>query len=128
MFMVDLVFEECDFGFVIYGFMIDVIGKRIEIKDVVVKNGLIKLMEGVYWNYDLVFYMFIVGGIGGGKIYFFYLLIKVMLDVGMIDICDFKNVDLVDLSDLLVFKGYVYYGLGEIMICCLENGVKLMDK
>lgn len=128
MFMADLVSEERDFGFVTYGFMTDVIGKRIEIKDVVAKNGSIKLMEGVYWNYDSAPHMLIAGGTGGGKTYFLYSLIKAMLDVGTIDICDPKNADLADLSDLPVFKGHVHYGSGETMIRCLENGVKLMDK
>ncbi|KAA9176444.1 cell division protein FtsK [Enterococcus durans] len=128
MFMADLVSEERDFGFVTYGFMTDVIGKRIEIKDVIAKDGSIKLMEGVYWNYDSAPHMLVAGGTGGGKTYFLYSLIKAMLDVGTIDICDPKNADLADLSDLPVFKGHVHYGSGETMIRCLENGVKLMDK
>lgn len=51
--------------------------------------------------------MLIVGGIGGGKIYFFFIIIEVLLKLDVeLFIFDFKNVDLVDLG-MVMF--YVYF-------------------
>lgn len=128
MFLADLVSEERDFGFVTYGFMTDVIGNRISIENVISKDGSILLMNGVKWNYDEMPHMLVAGGTGGGKTYFLYSLIKALLSVGTIDICDPKNADLADLSNIPVFKGHIHYGAGETMIRCLENGVKTMEE
>lgn len=127
MFLADLVEEERQFGFIRYGFMTDVAKNRIQINEVVAKDGAISLMNGVKWEYDEMPHMLVAGGTGGGKTYFLYSLIKAILSVGTIDICDPKSADLADLSDLPVFKGHVFYGKGEMMIRCLENGVKTME-
>lgn len=110
MFLADLVAEQMDFGFVTYSFMTNVISKRISINEVIAKDGAITLMNGVKWAYDELPHMLIAGGTGGGKTYFMYSLIKAILSVGTVHICDPKSSDLADLADLPVFKGKVYYG------------------
>lgn len=127
MFLADLVEEKREFGFVGYSFMTNVASKRINIHDVVAKDGAIILMQGVKWVYDTQPHMLIAGGTGGGKTYFMYSLIKAILEVGTVYICDPKSADLADLSDLPVFEGKVFYGKGEMMIRCLEDAVKRMD-
>lgn len=128
MFLADLVLEEREFGFITYGFMTDVVGNRISIESVLAKDGAITLMKGVKWHYDEMPHLLVAGGTGGGKTYFLYSLIKGLLSVGTIDICDPKNADLADLSSIPVFKGHIFYGSGDTMIRCLENGVKEMEK
>jgi hypothetical protein len=128
MFLADLIEEEREFGFINFRLLTDVIRNRIEIKDVIAKDGAIKIMEGVYWEYDEMPHMLVAGGTGGGKTYFLYSLIKAFLNVGTIDICDPKSADLADLATVPVFKGHVYYGKGETMIRCLKNGVDMMEK
>ncbi|MGM0162851.1 FtsK/SpoIIIE domain-containing protein [Enterococcus sp. DIV1059_2] len=128
MFMADLVAEQMDFGFVTYSFMTDVISKRISIDQVIARNGSITLMNGVKWEYDELPHMLIAGGTGGGKTYFMYSLIKAILSVGTVYICDPKSADLSDLSDLPVFKGKIFFGQGETMIRCLEDAIKRMEQ
>jgi len=128
MFLADLVAEQMDFGFVTYSFMTDVLSKRIAISEVIAKDGAITLMNGVKWSYDELPHMLIAGGTGGGKSYFMYSLIKAILSIGTVHICDPKSADLADLADLPVFKGKVYYGQGETMIRCLEDAAKRMEE
>lgn len=128
MFLADLVEEERLFGYVRYSFLTDVIENRISIDECVASNGRVRLMKDVYWDYDEMPHMLIAGGTGGGKTYFLYSLIKALLEVGTIDICDPKNADLADLASIPVFKGHIYYGNSENMIRCIENAVKVMEK
>lgn len=128
MFLADCVGETPELGAMIYAFMTNVISKRITINEVVVKDGVIKLMDGVEWAYDNLPHMLIAGGTGGGKTYFMYALIRAFLEVGTVYICDPKSADLADLSDIPVFEGKVFYGKGEMMIRCLEDAVKRMEQ
>lgn len=83
-------------------------------------------MDGVVWDYVEVFYMLVIGGIGGGKFYFLFILIYVFIQIGMVDVCDLKEVDLKDLESLYLFKNYVFYGIKWIMKC-LKNVVEEMN-
>ena len=128
MLLADLVGEQRNLGSVTYTLMTDVISKRIMIDQVIVRDGKIKLMEGVEWSFDDMPHMLIAGGTGGGKTYFLYSLIKAFLSIGTVYICDPKSADLADLATIPVFKGKVFYGKGETMIRCLQQAVVRMEK
>lgn len=129
MLLADLVEEERDFGYITYYLLTDVIANRISIDEVIVDENGIRLMNGLYWNYDEMPHMLVAGGTGGGKSYFLYSLIKGFLQVGTVDVCDPKNADLADLATIPVFKGHVHYGnTPDPIRRCLEKAVDLMNK
>lgn len=89
----------------------------IIIDEVWVENGCFRLMKNFIWEYDVFFYVLIVGGIGGGKIYFLLMFIEVLLYINVVFyILDLKNVDFVDLG---IVMGNVYY-IKEEMIDCVN--------
>ena len=56
-----------------------------------------------------------------------YSLIKAILSVGTVHICDPKSSDLADLADLPVLKESLLWSR-ETMIRCLEDAVKRMEQ
>ncbi|RZH92131.1 ATP-binding protein, partial [Staphylococcus aureus] len=48
----------------------DTIGNGIGIEDAVAKDGRVKLMESVYWEFDSLPHMLSSGGTGSGQSYF----------------------------------------------------------
>lgn len=127
MYIADFIDAHKQMGFTTYSFMIDVISKRINIKDCLVENGQVKLMEGVVWDYAETPHMLVTGGTGGGKSYFLLTLIQALIQVGTVDVCDPKEADLKDLENLAYFKKHVFYGTKWITKC-LKNAVDEMNR
>ncbi|ECC0312010.1 FtsK/SpoIIIE domain-containing protein [Listeria monocytogenes] len=120
----DLIEKELEDGFIKYKLLYDASINRIEINDVIAKNGKIKLMKHIEWEYDSVPHMLIAGGTGGGKSYFILALIYAFLKVDAdIWVIDPKNADLADLETIM--PGRVFYKKGGI-IGLLRNLVKDM--
>lgn len=127
MFLGDLVEIDRKPMLVTYKLLLDTIGRRLSIREVKAKNGSIEIMAGVFWDYDKMPNMLISGGIGGGKTYFIYTLIKVFMEVGTVKIADPKKSDLGVLVDLPAFKGHVVMEKEEIFRL-LEDSFEMMIK
>lgn len=127
LYLADLVEIRREMGFVSYRYLIDVASKRINLSEVSAENGRIKLMEGVYWEYDELPHMLITGGTGGGKTYFIYSLIYALGKEGRVHICDPKASDLLALGEFSAFKGLVVSDKKDIFTM-LEEAVDLMEK
>lgn len=112
---------------VTYKLLLDTIGRRLSIREVKAENGSIEVMAGIFWDYDKMPNMLISGGIGGGKTYFIYTLIKVFMEVGTVKIADPKKSDLGVLADLPAFKGHVVMEKEEIFRL-LEDSYEMMIK
>lgn len=112
---------------VTYKLLLDTIERRLSIREVKAENGSIEIMEGVSWEYDKMPNMLISGGIGGGKTYFIYTLIKVFMEIGTVKIADPKKSDLGVLADLPAFKGHVVMEKEEIFRL-LEDSFEMMIK
>ena len=91
------------------------------------ENGSIEIMKGVFWEYDKLPNLLISGGIGGGKTFFIYTLIKVFMEIGTVKIADPKKSDLGVLADLPAFKGHVVMEKEEIFRL-LEDSFEMMIK
>lgn len=97
-----LIEKELEENYVCYKLLYDVKRKRISIDDVEVKDGSMKLMEHISWEFDSLPHMLIAGGTGGGKTYFILTMIDALLKSGAkIKILDPKNADLADLAEVM---------------------------
>ncbi len=97
--MVDKILHD---SYVEYTLLYDTIAHRLSIDQVVCKDGAVKLMENVYWEYDALPHMLIAGGTGGGKTYFILTLIEALSKTNAkLTILDPKNADLADLEEVL---------------------------
>ncbi|MBF0777868.1 cell division protein FtsK [Streptococcus cuniculi] len=121
---IDKVFSK---GFVSYTIAFGRIEGRINVKDVLVTDKGVRLMQNIYWNFDEQPHLLLSGGTGGGKTVFLMCLISALVRYGYVDICDPKKSDFVGLKDILVFQNRVFFEK-EDMIKCLEDNVKFMDK
>ncbi|MHC5217958.1 hypothetical protein ACYSNR_14960 [Enterococcus sp. LJL128] len=125
-FFCDMLEAQREEDYVCYKLLYDIEKKRININDLVVKDFVLELMDGVAWEINKTPHALIAGGTGGGKTYFFLSLLKALIPAGaLIDVCDPKKADLLDLGDLPFFKGHVFFGAG--IIKCLENNVSDMN-
>ena len=107
----------CD-GFVEYVLLYDMVGNRITIEDIVAENGALKLMKTMWWQYDGLPHMLIVGGTGSGKSYYILCLIEALMRIkAVICVLDPKNADLADLSTVIPDV----YHKKEDMIACLKK-------
>lgn len=113
--------------FVTYKLLLDTKDRRLSIREVKASNGSIEMMKGVFWDYDKMPNMLISGGIGGGKTYFIYTLIKVFMEIGTVKIADPKRSDLGVLAELPAFKGHVVMEKEEIFRL-LEDSLEMMIK
>jgi DNA segregation ATPase FtsK/SpoIIIE-like protein len=75
----ELTDKELKDSYVEYTLLYDTIANRISIEDVQAKDGRLRLMENVWWEYDKLPHMLIAGGTGGGKTYFILTLIEALL-------------------------------------------------
>ncbi|EOW1884947.1 FtsK/SpoIIIE domain-containing protein [Enterococcus hirae] len=121
-FFCDLVEEQREKNYICYTFLYDVAKNRIEIRDMVVKNGVVTLMKNVKWAFNKAPHALIIGGTGGGKTYFLLSLIYSLLPYADFDICDPKRADLASLEKIPIFKDHVFYGGG--IFTCLEKTAK----
>ena len=111
----ELVDKELKDSFVEYVLLYDTIANRIGIDEVIAKNGRLKLMESVYWEYDALPHMLIAGGTGGGKTYFILTIIEALLQTNAkLYILDPKNSDLADLETVM---SDVYYRKEDMLSC-----------
>ena len=75
----ELTDKELKDSYVGYTLLYDTIANRISIEDVQAKDGRLRLMENVWWEYDKLPHMLIAGGTGGGKTYFILTLMEALL-------------------------------------------------
>ncbi|MDV5987556.1 cell division protein FtsK [Streptococcus canis] len=115
-------------GYVTYTIILDHIRGRISVHDIVYDDNLgLRLMEDIWWNFKAEPHLLIGGGTGGGKTVTMMSIIKGLVSVGYVDICDPKKSDFVGLKDVPVFRGRVYFDK-EDMIACLKENVENMNK
>lgn len=114
----ELISKELKDSYIEYVLLYDTIANRISIDEVKVRNGSLKLMKSVYWEFDKLPHMLIAGGTGGGKTYFILTIIEALLSTdSMLYVLDPKNADLADLRTVMP---NVYYKK-EDMISCINN-------
>lgn len=105
-------------AYVEYVMVHDMRANRISIEDVTAQDGRLKLMESLYWEYDQLPHMLIVGGTGGGKTYFILTLIEALSKTdAKLYVLDPKNADLADLSTVMPD---VYHTKAD-MIACIDQ-------
>lgn len=126
-FKMDLMEENREEGFICFKFLYDVKIYRINIQDMIVKDGQVPLMKNILWDIDSVPHALIVGGTGGGKAFVIYSFVHALLQMATVDICDPKQSDLKKLKDLPVFEGHIYFGEG-IKIRILETEQLMKDR
>ena len=111
----ELVSKELKDSYVEYVLLYDTIANRITIEEVQAKNGKLRLMKNVWWEYDKLPHMLIAGGTGGGKTYFILTIIEALLRTNAVMyVLDPKNADL---ADLVVVMPEVYYKKEDITSC-----------
>lgn len=114
----ELVEKNLKESYVEYILLYDTIGNRISIDQVAAKNGQMKLMECVFWEFDALPHMLIAGGTGGGKTYFLLTLIESLLHTNAnLFILDPKNADLADLETVMPNV----YSKKEEMLACIQQ-------
>ncbi|MCG8678863.1 ATP-binding protein, partial [Klebsiella pneumoniae] len=105
-------------SYVEYTPLYDTIANRISIEDVQAKDGRLRLMENVWWEYDKLPPMLIAGGTGGGKTYFILTLIEALLRTNAaLFVLVPKTADLADLQAVMPS---VYYKR-EAMLACIDR-------
>ena len=111
----ELVSKELKDSYVEYVLLYDTIANRITIEEVQAKDGKLRLMKNVWWEYDKLPHMLIAGGTGGGKTYFILTIIEALLRTNAVMyVLDPKNADL---ADLVVVMPEVYYKKEDITSC-----------
>ena len=111
----ELVSKELHDSYVEYVLLYDTIANRITIAEVQAKDGKLRLMKNVWWEYDKLPHMLIAGGTGGGKTYFILTIIEALLRCNAVMyVLDPKNADL---ADLAVAMPEVYYKKEDITAC-----------
>ncbi|MCW0599430.1 FtsK/SpoIIIE domain-containing protein [Clostridioides difficile] len=114
----ELVSKELKDSYIEYVLLYDTIANRISIDEIKVRNGSLKLMKSVYWEFDKLPHMLIAGGTGGGKTYFILTIIEALLSTdSILYVLDPKNADLADLRTVMP---NVYYKKDD-MISCINN-------
>ena len=78
------------------------------------KDGKLRLMKNVWWEYDKLPHMLIAGGTGGGKTYFILIIEALLRCNAVMYVLDPKNADL---ADLAVVMPEVYYKKEDITAC-----------
>ena len=121
----ELTDKELKDSYVEYTLLYDTIANRISIEDVQAKDGRLRLMENVWWEYDKLPHMLIAGGTGGGKTYFILTLIEALLRTNaVLFVLDPKNADLADLQAVMPDVHYKK----EDMLSCIDRFYEEMMK
>ncbi|MGX6979492.1 FtsK/SpoIIIE domain-containing protein [Vagococcus elongatus] len=111
----ELTDKELKDSYVEYTLLYDTIANRLSIDEVQAKDGKLRLMTNVWWEYNKLPHMLIAGGTGGGKTYFILTLIEALLHTNSkLYILDPKNADLADLGSVM---GNVYYRKEDMLSC-----------
>ena len=114
-------------GYVSYTIAIDQFSGRLSIFDVKMTDKGIRLMKGVYWDFDKHPHLLIGGGTGGGKTILIMVLVWILAQTGYVEILDPKRSDFVGLKNIPVFKGRVFWEK-EDMLNCLKEAEQEMDR
>ncbi|QUE55392.1 cell division protein FtsK [Streptococcus oriscaviae] len=114
-------------GFVSYTIAFGRIEGRVNVRDVVLTDKGIRLMDNIYWDFNEHPHLLLAGGTGGGKTVLLFSLIKALAEFAYVDICDPKKSDFTGLKDIPVFQSRVFFEK-EDMIQCLKDNVEFMDK
>ena len=102
-------------GYIEYTLLYDMIANRISIDEVIAKNGGLRLMKNLVWEYDSLPHALICGGTGGGKTYFLLTIIEALLRTNAdLYILDPKNADLADLGTVM---DNVYHTKDDMIDC-----------
>ncbi len=121
----ELISKELKESYVEYTLLFDMISNRISIEEVEAKDGKLRLMKNVWWEYDALPHMLIAGGTGGGKTYYILTIIEALLRTNAnLYILDPKNADLADLETAIP---NVYHEK-EDMISCIHQFYEKMMK
>lgn len=115
----ELTDKELKDSYVEYTLLYDTIASRISIDEVEAKDGKLRLMKNVWWEYDKLPHMLIAGGTGGGKTYFILTLIEALLHTdSKLYILDPKYEEMMKRSEEMkqmknykTGKNYAYLGL-----------------
>ncbi|OTO65572.1 FtsK/SpoIIIE family cell division protein [Enterococcus sp. 12E11_DIV0728] len=111
----ELVDKELKDSYVEYTLLYDTIANRISINEMQAKNGKLRLMKNIWWEYDKLPHMLIAGGTGSGKSYFILTLIEALLHTdSKLYILDPKNADLADLGSVMA---NAYYKKDDMLSC-----------
>lgn len=114
-------------GYVSYTIAIDQFSGRLSIFDVKMTDKGIRLMKGIYWDFDKHPHLLIGGGTGGGKTILIMVLVWILAQIGYVEILDPKRSDFVGLKNIPVFKGRVFWEK-EDMLNCLKEAEQEMDR
>lgn len=111
----ELVNKELKDSYMEYSLLYDTMANRIAIDEVAAKDGRLRLMKNVYWEYDQLPHMLIAGGTGSGKTYFILTLIEALAKTNaVLYVLDPKKADLADLETVIP---NVYYRKDDMMAC-----------
>lgn len=111
----ELLLKEIKHGEVTYELIQDLEKDRMEISEVSVEDGKLRLMKNLSWEFDRQPHLLICGGTGSGKSYFILALVEALIKSGAsLSICDPKNADLADLGEVM---RDVFYTKEEIVSC-----------
>lgn len=114
----ECIMKELKESYIEYTFLYNMLENRISIDDIEYKEGRLKLMKNVWWEYDKLPHMLCIGGTGGGKTYFILTLIETLLKTNaVLYILDPKRSDLADLAVILPNV----YSHKEEMVACLQE-------
>lgn len=127
MFNGDFMNKQFTNGYVSYTIAIDQFSGRLSIFDVKMTDKGIRLMKGVYWDFDKHPHLLIGGGTGGGKTILIMVLVWILAQIGYVEILDPKRSDFVGLKNIPVFKGRVFWEK-EDMLNCLKEAEQEMDR
>jgi len=113
-------------GHISYAFLYDAERARIQIDDVAAKDGTMKLMHHISWQFDSLPHMLVAGGTGGGKTYFLLTIINALVKTNaVLYILDPKNADLADLATVMP---NVFSQKEEMVDCLNQFYYDMMDR
>lgn len=109
-----------------YEFICDVAARRINVEEMCVKDGCMRLMEHIDWDYSRHPHALIVGDTGSGKTFFLLSVIETLLKAGaVLSVVDAKNASVARLEAILPDVHYMPEGIGECIECFYE---KMMER
>jgi DNA segregation ATPase FtsK/SpoIIIE-like protein len=117
--------EQLD-GYIKYTLIFDMLSSRIPIAEMKVKNGELKIMDGLYWAFDKLPHMLICGGTGSGKTWFLMMIIHALVATdSVLYILDPKNADLADFEGKLP---NVYHKKADIIMIIENFYMEMMER
>lgn len=124
-FFMDFMEVQDDIKFKTYKMAYSAFLNRIKVTDVEYSDKGIQLMKNLYWNPIDDPHLLVCGGTGGGKTVLLRTLIRAMVKVGVVDICDPKQADFVTMAEQKAFEGRISYQVEDI-VSMIERAVQIM--